>query len=465
MQNIFVGWSGNQPLANAIQDYLSDKGLNCIVGGGAPKSMYIGTQVLGQIDECDTAILLMEDNDGKISSNLFFEWGYLLARMDVNNIHLFMINKSVRDLPSDLLGVWATEIDFDREKDGGDRKLAEIICNKFLFAYNKTAVNSFDVVNNWQNIRQEFQNKKLHMTEKELMEHIIFGCVAAYYYGDNKYLRDSLNRISGSAELNSAVLFAKAYIDVFLSSDNMAVALPTTSFFEYANVFELTLSRKHDSADDLQYFIDLLCNNVYGLSCLLYLHNKGLESEITKTCREKARTCFELALSHIDEYEKRRPTDVCMVQLMRAYMTNDLAHLYQLYFNDEEKFLEYLTRSVEERKNLYFTFMTQYPGNNFLSSKLEQEYMIALAEKCLYEEQNDFQRSLNISAIRTKYAEWKAETDYMCSLINRLESNLKMLNSRQRMKTLSDKERTLLTAHKDNVSSDVKAKIREKKQP
>ena len=132
MYKVFCGWGGNQPLAYEIKAYLKDKNFDVVVGGGSPTGLHIGTQVIGQINECDCAILLVEEHDGVLSPNLFFEWGYIIARMKVTDIHVYMINKSVRDLPSDLLGVWATEISRTESGENGDRDLAQRICERFL---------------------------------------------------------------------------------------------------------------------------------------------------------------------------------------------------------------------------------------------------------------------------------------------------------------------------------------------
>ena len=78
MNNIFIGWSGNKSLADKISELMVENtDARAIVGGGQPKDMFIGAQVIEQINRCDSAILLIEDKNGMISSNLMFEWGYI----------------------------------------------------------------------------------------------------------------------------------------------------------------------------------------------------------------------------------------------------------------------------------------------------------------------------------------------------------------------------------------------------
>ena len=116
MHNIFIGWGGNQPLAYEIRNILQSGELNIVIGGGSPTDIFVGAQVIDQINQCDKAILLVEDYNGHISPNLLFEWGYILANRSISkhNVQIFMIDKSPRELPSDLLGVWATEVKRDK---------------------------------------------------------------------------------------------------------------------------------------------------------------------------------------------------------------------------------------------------------------------------------------------------------------------------------------------------------------
>ena len=123
MSTIFIGWSGNKSLADKLAGLINGSTSHkAIVGGGVPKDMYVGAQVIGQINKCNSAILLVEDKaeDGQISSNLMFEWGYIMAKMPPNNICTVLINKSQRDLPSDLLGIWVSEVAFDRAEGDED---------------------------------------------------------------------------------------------------------------------------------------------------------------------------------------------------------------------------------------------------------------------------------------------------------------------------------------------------------
>lgn len=430
MHNVFIAWGGNVSLANQIKNILQSDKFNVIVGGGSPTDMFVGAQVIDQINQCDCAILLIEDYNGQISSNLFFEWGYLLANKDIRNqnIQIFMIDKSPRELPSDLLGVWVSEMKRDKTlPDNGDAKLAEQIKAKFLSQVNsENTLDYFTIINDWPNIRQNFSDKKKRLSEREFEERVIIGCLAAYYYNDYKYLYDELSKVTGSSEFNSTILFARTYIEVFLKSDNMTKEISTKDFFKFAEIFEVFLNREI-TGDNFSKLVSILCNDVYGLSCLLFLKNDDLDAVVKEECKNKALKCFEETLVLTDELEKVLTENKCLLHLIRAYIYNDTAHLYEGHYNDKERYLQYLEKSVAERKNLHLTFCTKYPRNRYVANKLEQEYMIALSEKCKYMN-NDFQRKISISTVKSKYDEWKADIDYISSLVRRLEHNIKALD-------------------------------------
>ena len=429
MRNVFVGWGGNKSLADEVKNCLSGENYNVIVGGGAKTDTFVGAQVIDQINQCDCAILLVEDYNGQISPNLLFEWGYILAYKDIKNrnIQIFMIDKSPRELPSDLLGVWAIEMKRDKGNPDSDKILAEKISKRFLETMNNDMrLDYFSILNEWTTLRVDFAASKKHMTEREFEENAVIGCLAAYYYNDNRYLKEQLDKVTGSTEFNQIILFAKSYIDVFLKSNNMAKPISTADFFNNVNVFDAFLHRQFDKNDNFNNIMQILCYDVYGLSNLLYLKNEDLDEVIQKECREQALRCFEQTLELTDVLSRTLNHNECLIHLIRAYIYNDTAHLYKQHFNNNEEFLKYLELSVNERQKLHLTFCAKYPSNSYFANKLEQEYMIALSEKCLYMD-SAFMRKMSIDTIKTKYSEWKSDVDYVCSLIKRIEGNLKLL--------------------------------------
>ena len=50
MDTVFIGWSGNRPLAYELAEIINRGGKKrAIVGGGQPMDLYVGAQVMNQI--------------------------------------------------------------------------------------------------------------------------------------------------------------------------------------------------------------------------------------------------------------------------------------------------------------------------------------------------------------------------------------------------------------------------------
>ena len=94
--------------------------------------------------------------------------------------------------------------------------------------------------------------------------------------------------------------------------------------------------------------------------------------------------------------------------MLKSYIFNDIGHLYKDAFSDKKLFLENLTKSVENRKKLHQTFVSNYPKNIFLATKLEQEYIIALSEQCNYME-NSVIKTMQKNIVMAKFEEWEKE--------------------------------------------------------
>lgn len=423
MSNIFIGWCGNNLLADELANLIEKRtNAHAIVGGGQPKDVFIGAQVIEQINRCDTAILLVEDKNGVISPNLMFEWGYISAKFAVNNIHIFLLNKQTQDLPSDLMGSWVNEVSFDKALTS-KRELAEKIFNLFRQNnQNETVRNYFDWISDWKKAFT-YLTDDIPDSDQAICEYVLSGCLAAYYYQDNMALRQTLETLKVPTSINHVILLAKAYIDVFLQSENMSKALPPQSFFSAMQTFETIIKRPKKLADDVEMFVDILTYDVYGLSNALFLKNSDLDSETRKVCADKAKECFEKDCELLDIFEETFTNNLCLCLLLKSYIYNDMGHLYKDAFDDKDTFLQYLTASVEYRKQLHQSVVLNYPSNVFLSTKLEQEYIIALSEQCNYMEESVL-KTLYKRLVVAKYEEWEKELVYTSSLTDRIKSNI-----------------------------------------
>ena len=423
MNNIFIGWSGNKSLADKISELMVENtDARAIVGGGQPKDMFIGAQVIEQINRCDSAILLIEDKNGMISSNLMFEWGYIYAKYPVSNIHAFLLNKESKELPSDLMGSWVNEISYDKTSTT-EQELAEKILKIYLEnSKNTTIRNYFDLINEWKSV-YTYLIDNTPKSNKTFCEYILAGCLAAYYYQDNKLLRQALNNLNVSNALNIVLQFAKAYVDIFIQSENMTKPLSQQDYFNVMQVFETIIIRKRQFSNDIEMLIDILNYDAYGLSNVLFLKNNDIDDETKAFCANKAKECFEKDFELIKLFENEFKNNDCLLSLLKSYIFNDIGHLYKDAFSDKKLFLENLTKSVENRKKLHQTFVSNYPKNIFLATKLEQEYIIALSEQCNYME-NSVIKTMQKNIVMAKFEEWEKEPVYTSSLTDRIKDNI-----------------------------------------
>ncbi len=426
MDKFFIGWSGNKPLADKLAQLIEENtNDHAIVGGGRPEDMFIGEQVLKQIQRCNRAILLVEDNkEGYISQNLMFEWGYLIAKLAHQNIYTCLINKKATDLPSDLSGSWVSEFKVDRSTET-DEDIAKKIFEKFKESEDKqTELNYFNLVNDWRSVFHQLKAEKA-LPDTTLCNYLITGCLAAYYYADYPALRSAVNELSGSGDTAAIIAFTKSYIDVFLKTENMMQPLSEEDFYTLSEDFEMTLNRKRGSDEDIDLLIDILCYDVYGLACTLYLRNTDIDEDMKKEFSDLALELFQKDLELLKKFEDTHKSNKCLVLLIEAYIYNDLAHLYKGPIYDNEKFMHCLEASVEKRNLLYRDFDITYK-NPFLSIKLEQEYIIALSEQCAYIE-NKIQKKLKQNAIKKKLTEWEKDLRSTGSLIERIKANMAKL--------------------------------------
>ena len=140
MSKVFIAWSGNLETAKKLGEYISKRaGYEAIVGGNLHdlKSNYVGGTIIEQMKKCDQGILLIQKNDASaLSANLMFEWGYLLAKLNANKIHNYLINLEPNDsaLPSDLHGVWSYSL---KTENLTEEEIVENLGNKFFNSQKK----------------------------------------------------------------------------------------------------------------------------------------------------------------------------------------------------------------------------------------------------------------------------------------------------------------------------------------
>ena len=429
MDSIFIGWSGNKALAEKLAEKFKEVGkYRAIVGGGTPNNMYLGAQVIEQIHNCDAAILLVENKkfcgeEKGISPNLMFEWGYLVSRLSAKKINTVLINIPKSSIPSDVLGTWLREKTLDYTVEGAEEQFVSEVYEAFEKRYEtEFDFSYFDIIDNWKKYYPEINNTNTS-TDREMCSYIIFGCLAAYYYGDSKDLRNTVSKLTCVDDtVRTVVLFAKAYISVFIDSKNMMQPLSEGQVYQSNKTFNAVLERKRSLTKKLDDFLDILCYDIKGLSGLLFLRNENIDEEVKAYYEEDVKHSMEMALQLIGIFEQSFKNNNCVVLLMKSYVYNDSAKLYKM-IGEEEKYLYYLDLSVKARQSLFEAVATQYSGNYFIVEKMEQEYIIAFSDMCQYET-NVIHKRANVAYIKEKLEAWESDLHALGSLITRIQNNV-----------------------------------------
>jgi hypothetical protein len=431
-ENVFIAWGGNQSLAMAGARRLQQHRFSAIVGGGSPTKMFIGDQVLTQMDVCSQAILLVEkarDPHNGLSNNLMFEWGYLVARLSPDHMHVFLINMSSKDLPSDLMGSWTLTIDDIGESSSErDERLADQVSETFIANCSRAElVEKLDIINNWPDIKMKLDAWKQY-PEHIVAEYILFSLLSVYYHDENAVLREMLNRISGSDELNRLVVFAKAYLDTFINSANMSTPLSVEAFFNLSETFSSILQREGSPASELEVWLNILCQDVFGLSCLLFARNDELDQDTKKHYYDEAIRLNLAAIADIEKDLESDPESQCIGSLLEGYLYRDIAQSYKEghYLDGDQKYAEFLELSVGKRRDAHDQFVLMCPHGHFVADKLEQEYILALCEQCRYIE-DPFRRKLTVAAIERKMAVWMDEIDAKSFLTQRIRRTIESI--------------------------------------
>ena len=425
MDNIFIGWSGNQSLANCLATEINgNKRYKAVVGGGKPTNMFIGEQVLTQINDCEYAILLVEKKPEGISGNLMFEWGYLVAKLTSKKICTVLINCSSSELPTDVVGSWVLEMKLNRE-EMSEEEFAKEIASKFTEVYQNDAdTDFFSIISDWENCFFRIRNNAF-VSDNELCRYIIMGCLAAYYYDDNEDLRNVVSKLVCTEEMRDVIHFAMVYIDVFLYSENMMKPLTDEQMYNTKDAFETLLARERKLTPQMDAILDMLCHDAYGLACALYLRDVTLDEESKAYFEELAKQNLLAVLDKVDEFKGVTEKNECFIQLIKGYIYNDLSRFYER-IGDLEQHISYLEKSVNERRKLFNSVRTTYPHNSFLIKKVEQEYTIALSAQCRYMT-NPIEKKMCIGKIKKRVEEWSKDYRSLSSLITRIEVNLALI--------------------------------------
>lgn len=418
MSKVFIAWSGNLETAKKLGEYISKRaGYEAIVGGNLHdlKSNYVGGTIIEQMKKCDQGILLIQKNDASaLSANLMFEWGYLLAKLNANKIHNYLINLEPNDsaLPSDLHGVWSYSL---KTENLTEEEIVENLGNKFFNSQKNTVnTNKMTLIHSRDETRRFVRehNGDPTCSNYEMAQYVLCYIYCAYIYEDSreeiledlqKFLKELSPNAKQSAELfaslKCAVNSVKLYKKVRFTGDEQYIMLD--DFYEIRDEYEDILNLLYDMDEgEVKVMLKAL---IYGFIVYLYLlvlNGKELESDKRAEYCKRLLGFAKQTEKYINEFCDAAPEqNKQFCELLRSYIYRNMFCALTMLENLESKgdvprtqasderkeiILENLKNSLEQRRRLYSFYKDGTASITFINN-IEMEYFLALAEFRLYD--------------------------------------------------------------------------------
>jgi hypothetical protein len=387
IEKVFIVWGGNKPLADMVSAKLGESGFDGVVGGGTPTDMYVGTQIFSQIAQCTRAIILVQDVrhelGGVFSNNLMFEWGYLTAKMDPRKLHIFLIGDLSKNLPSDLAGIWASEI---KEGDRTPEQIAkEIVAIFYEAASRPIEVGKIEVLSRWTEIKRELSlyTSAPKYSEIELAHYILHSIESCYYYMEEAEFLSLIDKITPiSTALEFAMQIVKSNAVLFGESLGLTKELSFDTFAELKSVFETKFDFSNQDIN-LHMWFKYFCTDRLALLFITVTLNDDLDIEIKNQYLKKAIECDCEALQCLAEIVEKYPQENVYAKLYEGYVQRDLFKSYKS-LGDEEEASQHIAIASKSRETFYLHFKQRYPNEGYLTKHFGEEYYLCCAESLEY---------------------------------------------------------------------------------
>jgi hypothetical protein len=287
IEKVFIAWGGNQDIAKMVSNELIKHGFDGIVGGGTPTDLYIGTQVFSQIHQCTRAIILVEntrtDTTNYFSNNLMFEWGYLTAKIDPRKLHIFLIGESVKNLPSDLAGIWAEEIKITDNKSR--ESISKEIANLFFEAASRPIdIDKMGIFNHWNEIKRNLSeySKAPVYSEIECAHYLLHSIEVTYGYMEEDELINIIkNIVPSSSALEFAIQIIKSNRALFDESTGLTKPISFDTFSEQKSLFERNFDFSNQDRNLHLWFKYFSCGRL-GLLYMFIVRDNDFDEEYKK---------------------------------------------------------------------------------------------------------------------------------------------------------------------------------------
>lgn len=415
MSKVFIAWSGNFDLALKLRNLIDERpGYEAVVGGntGGTNNIYVGGTIIEQMKGCDQAVLLIQENakHAGLSRNIMFEWGYLLAKLNPNKTHHYLIDNP--DIPTDLIGVWAHNISSDgRTAD----EIAQELCDIFFSSqHNLITKNKMRVIidrDETRNIINKHSENPVY-SNYEMAQFVLCYMFCAIIYPDtreearkdiNKFYENLNEHALQSPELSLAVKCAKVSLAFLLKvryeGDEQSIS--HEDFFDLRESYEeLAEEIKELSDSEVKQLLGVVIGDLLTYLYLLIINGDELPADTRHYYSGILYEYSEKVVEECDKLERMSPKmNAQLMRLVRAYMYRDMYCALDCMeklesegeierVSEKEERLEMIKRnlylSLEERKKLYNEYSVANVNMLFMSN-IEMEYFLALAEYSLYE--------------------------------------------------------------------------------
>jgi len=422
LENVFIAWGGNKPLADSVSLMLKEYGFDGIVGGGTPTDMYIGTQIFLQINQCTRAIILVESKEstGVFSNNIMFEWGYLTAKMDPRKLHVFLIGESPKNLPSDLAGIWASEIvNTGKSLD----QITQEIVNIFIeTASRPIEINKIEVFSRWTEIKRElstYTNTPAY-SQIELAHYLLHSIEVCYYYMEEDEFLSLIDKIVPvSSALEFAIQIIQSNARLFGESNGLTNQLSFDTFAELKSLFESKFDFSNQDIN-LHMWFRYFCFNRLALLYNLITQNENLEEEFKNMYFQKAEECNNIALQCLNEIIEKYPQEANYVKLYEGYIHRDLFKCYRA-MGDIDKAREHISIASKARETFYLHYKQRYPSDGYLIKHFGEEYYLCCAESLGYIT-DPIEKKITENTIRSFLAKLENESGRQHIVLKQLRS-------------------------------------------
>ena len=402
--NVYIGWSKNNSLALLLKEKLKAHGYNAIVGGNSEADINadVGTTIVNQMRKCSSAIMLFTTRSltsqaapGQeftvLSGHMLYELGYLLGKFDSigpRRVLIVLLDVPSDIIPSDLRGMWSTQIDRLEQSDAADQILSRFLSEQrsFLVEDKLTMVSEIETQHN--RILSHMQTPAYY--HDEMAQIVLLYSMAAYIYDDINSADTLLAQLQQQAipnkELEYATALARKYFDLLLNLKDLnqpdgQLFLSNQSYEDYVQT-SLGLIRvvNHNPSfsKDFQYLFLSIAYEYLTFANMMYCTNAEPE-EIDEELNEFRELCCQNCLencSKLIQLDTARNENLGL--LLSAYVTRNMAFFHQSL--QLEDFDELFERSIGFREQLYDTYSFKPMINKQFVNHIWMEYALSLSD-------------------------------------------------------------------------------------